>query len=563
MKRKYMTAMAAVLTCSMGLTIPAMAAEFSDGAAQEAIVEEKEIFDAGNEEIEEENQPAAFSDTETQTEPGAPEPVVMLDGVRYEYQPETDTYKLMKGVDEEHVRIPREIAGKRVTEIETRAFYGCHNLEWIECESWKDSGDSMVIGESAFENCSQLRKASLSCVVDIRSRAFMGCPKLSCITGPVWKHESSRYAADVLEPGCKAVFYAEPEYTIDQATSDFIKKNDLLKWFFESNEFNFTAEFDCFYYQDEEDPNYYEIYDYEDENKMAIVRDGTDAVRRLAFYDSDNVEVVILPEGMQEIQMKAFAECDNLKEIQIPESVKLIAEDAFENAPKAVIYADRNSYAYEYAKAHGIAVKDAKKEKKVPVPVITEITKLSVSTFKFAWEEIPYVDRYEIWVRRNGDKKWKLSTMLESDERYGRKAANSIDWWHLDYGETEEVKIRAIGKEGVYDIRKGEFTEPFTLKVWTNTPKFRSASNKKPGKIALKWTQPEGSEGYIVYRSATGDADDYTKIKTITKGSWDGYTDTKVKKGRTYYYKMKTFRVDAEGKRIYSRTSSAIKAICR
>ena len=46
------------------------------------------------------------------------------------------------------------------------------------------------------------------------------------------------------------------------------------------------------------------------------------------------------------------------------------------------------------------------------------------------------------------------------------------------------------------------------------------------------------------------------KIKVIKKGSTVTYTNSKLKKGKTYYYKIRSYKYDTNGKKIYSSWSS-------
>lgn len=65
----------------------------------------------------------------------------------------------------------------------------------------------------------------------------------------------------------------------------------------------------------------------------------------------------------------------------------------------------------------------------------------------------------------------------------------------------------------------------------------------------LTWKKVTGVKGYVIYR-ATSKNGKYSKVKTITtnKTTW---TDTGVKAGKTYYYKMKSYRKTDDSK-IYS-----------
>lgn len=73
-----------------------------------------------------------------------------------------------------------------------------------------------------------------------------------------------------------------------------------------------------------------------------------------AFVGNSTIQSVVAPDGLQVIGTRAFADCANLKCITLPDSVSYIAEDAFENTPDVVIFANVGSYAWQWAEKQGI-----------------------------------------------------------------------------------------------------------------------------------------------------------------------------------------------------------------
>ena len=68
-----------------------------------------------------------------------------------------------------------------------------------------------------------------------------------------------------------------------------------------------------------------------------------------------------------------------------------------------------------------------------------------------------------------------------------------------------------------------------------NTSKFKIKSvSKKKKTVVIKWAKSKNIKEYVIYRSTSKNGK-YTKIGTTTKSS---YTDKKVKKNKTYYYKI-------------------------
>ena len=80
-------------------------------------------------------------------------------------------------------------------------------------------------------------------------------------------------------------------------------------------------------------------------------------------------------------------------------------------------------------------------------------------------------------------------------------------------------------------------------------------------KIKLSWETIPNTDGYILYRKAEG-AKNYQKIYTAESGESSSYIDTERTCGRTYCYKLKAYREDADGK-IYSKVSQVKKAYAR
>ena len=77
-------------------------------------------------------------------------------------------------------------------------------------------------------------------------------------------------------------------------------------------------------------------------------------------------------------------------------------------------------------------------------------------------------------------------------------------------------------------------------------------SASKTAKIT--WEKVSGASGYEIY-SATSKNGKYKKVMTIKKGGTVSYKNTKLKKGKTYYYKVRAYRT-VNGKKVYGAYSS-------
>lgn len=68
--------------------------------------------------------------------------------------------------------------------------------------------------------------------------------------------------------------------------------------------------------------------------------------------------------------------------------------------------------------------------------------------------------------------------------------------------------------------------------------------------IKLKWTAVDGADGYEVYRSTSTTAWSY---RCDVKGTQ--YTNKSLKLGKTYYYKVRAYKLSSSNKKIYSKFS--------
>lgn len=73
--------------------------------------------------------------------------------------------------------------------------------------------------------------------------------------------------------------------------------------------------------------------------------------------------------------------------------------------------------------------------------------------------------------------------------------------------------------------------------------------NKKKRKAVITWKKVKNASGYQVYR-ATKKNGKFKKIKTVKGNSVVKYTNTKLKKNKKYYYKVRAYRT-VKGKKVY------------
>ena len=77
----------------------------------------------------------------------------------------------------------------------------------------------------------------------------------------------------------------------------------------------------------------------------------------------------------------------------------------------------------------------------------------------------------------------------------------------------------------------------------------------------LSWKKVSGAKGYTIYMK-TGKNGKYKKIKDVTSGSITTYCKTKLKKGKTYYFRVRAYK-DIYGERSYGELSDEKKITMR
>ncbi|WP_052404758.1 S8 family serine peptidase [Bacillus rubiinfantis] len=95
-----------------------------------------------------------------------------------------------------------------------------------------------------------------------------------------------------------------------------------------------------------------------------------------------------------------------------------------------------------------------------------------------------------------------------------------------------------------------------SVKPTLKAPKSVKAAKASSTSIKLSWGKVNGASGYQVYR-ASSKAGKYSSVKTVPSGKTVSFTNLKLTKGKTYYYKVRAYRVIG-GKKVYSSYSAVV-----
>ena len=163
-----------------------------------------------------------------------------------------------------------------------------------------------------------------------------------------------------------------------------------------------------------------------------------------------------------------------------------------------------------------------------------------------SWVEIPQIDGYIIESYNSKLKEYEVICDTCSS------VITSYYYNALEYGKTYQIRMRTyIYLEGGSRIY-GEYSKSKTITTKPPIPYLKVEVKKK--KICLDWTKAVPSNGYEIYIKK-GENGKFRKYKTIKSGKKSTYKISKLKKNQWYGFKIRSFKIDKKGKKIYSKFS--------
>ena len=177
--------------------------------------------------------------------------------------------------------------------------------------------------------------------------------------------------------------------------------------------------------------------------------------------------------------------------------------------------------------------------------------KASGNTVMITWDKYDAADSYLILRRKMGESRFtQIAETKELTYTDARTVGDTLYYY----------SVQAVsGKWG--NAVRSSYDKNISVKTQTTTPqptpgqtvKLKTpavtvTAGKKQAK--LKWKKISNAQGYVVYR-ATSKNGKYKAVSTIKKGSTVSYTNKKLTSKKTYYYKVRAYRV-VNGKKVYS-----------
>lgn len=123
-----------------------------------------------------------------------------------------------------------------------------------------------------------------------------------------------------------------------------------------------------------------------------------------------------------------------------------------------------------------------------------------------------------------------------------------------------KVRAKSPGKATItVKTKDGKYKAKAVITVKPKNTSFTLKGNASS--VVVKYKKRAGIDGYQIYRSEKKKGG-YERVTTRTKKKGGQYTSVGVRANRTYYYKMRTYKV-VKGKKIYSTFSAAKKVRTR
>lgn len=181
---------------------------------------------------------------------------------------------------------------------------------------------------------------------------------------------------------------------------------------------------------------------------------------------------------------------------------------------------------------------------KIVQPTSLKIKSKSTDSIKLSWKKANGASGYEIYSYNYSKKKWNYVKKVTSSTYTIKK---------LKIGSKYKYRIRAYKNENGKK-QYGAYTSSVKTTLKLSNTNITSITTKSK-KANLKWKKVSGASGYEVYM-ATRRNGKYTKVTTTSSVK---YTKKNLRKNKTYYFKIRTYK-KVNGKKKYSSYSS-IKSI--
>lgn len=165
------------------------------------------------------------------------------------------------------------------------------------------------------------------------------------------------------------------------------------------------------------------------------------------------------------------------------------------------------------------------------------------------WEPVKGAKGYQLQVYNRTAKRYKVLKTIKDPK------ASSFTTKNLQYGLKYRFRMRAFtyGENGkrIY----GKYSKVIAVKTAPGAAAIKDLSSPQKGMVSLTWKKPRGAVGYQIYQSDQKNGK-YRRVKTITKGNTTSCTLTGRDSKKTYFFKIRAFVKESNGKKTYGKFGS-------
>lgn len=175
---------------------------------------------------------------------------------------------------------------------------------------------------------------------------------------------------------------------------------------------------------------------------------------------------------------------------------------------------------------------------------LTNATAPAYNQVKITWGKVAGASGYRIMRAESSKGSYKEIAKTGTTTSY-------IDKSKVIPGKTYYYKVsayRTVNGSKVYS------TESSVKSAKPAIAKAKATVTAQSKKAVVKWSKVNGASGYEFYY-ATSKNGSYKMAKRITKSTTVSFTHSKLKKGKTYYYKVRAYRT-VDGQRVYGAYSN-------
>lgn len=185
-------------------------------------------------------------------------------------------------------------------------------------------------------------------------------------------------------------------------------------------------------------------------------------------------------------------------------------------------------------------------------PTVVKAERKSYSSIRLTWKKNSKADGYNIYRYSAAAKEYRKIKTLPASGASFTDSGLSVNTTYK-YRIKSFVKVNQTSYEGAYSAA-------VSAKPTLDRGAITKLSKVKNNGVRITWKKAAGADGYQLYR-AVKKSGKYTKIATVKKGTSLSLTDKKTKKGTSYYYKVRPYRM--AGKAYRYGEFSAVKGIKR